>query len=38
MKARRYFVFLAVGVVLIALATVFPTKKASARARGMIGS
>jgi len=30
MKARQYYVFLAVGVVLIALATVFLTKKASA--------
>ena len=30
MKARKYYVFLAVGVVLIALATVFSTKKASA--------
>jgi fucose permease len=30
MKARKYYAFLAVGVVLIALATVFPTKKASA--------
>src|SRR6266403_2495458 len=30
MKARQYCVFLAVGVVLIALATVFLTKKASA--------
>ncbi len=30
MKARKGYVFLAVGVVLIALATVFPTNKASA--------
>jgi hypothetical protein len=30
MKARKYYAFLAVGVVLIALATVVPTKKASA--------
>ena len=30
MKARKYYVFLAVGVVFIVLATVFPTKRASA--------
>jgi len=31
MKARNYYAFLAVGLVLFALAVVFPTKKASAR-------
>jgi hypothetical protein len=30
MKARKYYAFLAVGLVLFALTTVFPTKKASA--------
>jgi hypothetical protein len=30
MKARKYYVFPALGVVLIALATVFPPKRASA--------
>ena len=31
MKARNYYAFLAVGLVLFALAMVFPTKKASAQ-------